>query len=121
LRAGHGLAGADQRDRVAEEARDDNHFVIANHFAMLLQVVCEFWYGEVTKQSRCQDVDWLVQKMRREIASQKRLAMTDADERDRFAKEARGDNHSVIANHFAMLPQMVCECWYGEVMKQSRS
>ena len=47
--------------------------------------------------------------------------MTDADERDRFAKEARGDNHSVIANHFAMLPQMVCECWYGEVMKQSRS
>ena len=47
--------------------------------------------------------------------------MTAADQRDREAKEHRGDNPSVIANHFAMLPQVVCECWYGEVMKQSRS
>ncbi len=73
------------------------------------QVVCEFWYGEVMKQSRGQDLDWLVRKAK-EIASQKRLAMTDEDRRDRFAKEARDDNHSVIANHFDMLPQVVCEC-----------
>ena len=83
------ITGTDWRDRVAKEARDVNHSVIANHFAMLPQVVCECWYGEVTKQSRCQDVDWLVQKMRREIASQKKLAMTGADWRDLVAKEAR--------------------------------
>ena len=34
---------------------------------------------------------------------------------------ARDDNPSVIANHFAMSPQVVCECWFGKVMKQSRS
>jgi len=40
---GHGLTGmkGKKRDRVAKEARDDNHSVIANHFDMLPQVVCE--------------------------------------------------------------------------------
>ena len=36
--------------------------------------------------------------------------MTDIKNEDRVAKEARDDNPSVIANHFAMLPQMLCEC-----------
>ncbi len=62
-----------KRDRVAKEARDDNHSVIANHFDILPQVVCECWYGEVMKQSRSQ------------------LAMKGADWRDRVAKEARDD------------------------------
>jgi len=56
------MTGADQRDRFAKETRDDNHSVIANHFAMLPQMVCEHWYGEVMKQSRSQDMDWLVYK-----------------------------------------------------------
>jgi hypothetical protein len=38
-----------------------------------------------------------------------KLAMTGTEQRDRFAKEARDDNYSVIANHFAVLPQVVCE------------
>jgi len=98
------MTGPDWRDRVAKEARGDNHSVLANHFAMLPQMLCECCYGKVMKQSRSQDMDWLVRKAKREIASQERLAMTGADQRDRVAKEARDDNYSVIANHFAMLP-----------------
>ena len=68
-----------KRDRVAKEARDVNHSVIANHFAVLPQMVCEHWCCKVMKQSHSQNMDWLVQKVKREIASQQKLAMTGAD------------------------------------------
>ena len=73
------MTAADQRDREAKEHRGDNHSVIANHFAMMPQMVCEHWSCKVMKQSHCQNMDWLVQKVKREIASQQKLAMTGED------------------------------------------